>query len=205
MILLTAVVAGLAAALLRAGWTKRRLKPLSLKLEWLVVAAFLPQLLVFHLPATRSWVPDTWAPVVLVTTQALLLVFAWANRKEPGFWALGVGLILNFTVIVLNGGLMPISPETIRHLAPDLPASAWQLGQRLGDGKDVVLLPNTTWLSWLSDRFTLPRWIPYRVAFSIGDMFIAMGAFILIWSLAGPNQSRSIIYSSEEGPKEVKQ
>ena len=185
MILLTAVIAGLIAALVRVRIGQRQLQALRLKLEWLVVLSFVPQLLAFHLPATAERMPDSWAPLILVSTQFLLLVFFWVNRKAPGFWILGLGLGLNFLVIVLNQGLMPINPETVARLVPNAPEGAWQVGERMGYSKDIVLTVAESKLWLLSDRMMLPDWIPYRVAFSIGDIFIAIGAFWLLWSLGG--------------------
>jgi len=185
VILLTAVIAGLIAALVRVRIGQRQLQALRLKLEWLVVLSFVPQLLAFHLPATAERMPDAWAPLILVTTQFLLLLFFWVNRKAPGFWILGLGLGLNFLVIILNQGLMPINPETVTRLVPNAPEGAWQVGERMGYSKDIVLTIAESKLWLLSDRIMLPDWIPYRVAFSIGDIFIAIGAFWLLWSLGG--------------------
>ena len=107
VILLTAVASGLLAGLLRAMVRGRRLTSLNLRLLWLVVIAFIPQLLAFNLPATRARLPDQAASAALILSQVMLLVFAWVNRRQPGFWALGVGLALNLLVIAANGGWMP--------------------------------------------------------------------------------------------------
>lgn len=185
VILLVAILAGLLAGQARAWSGGRGLSPPDLRLVWLVPLTFLPQWLCFYLPATRRLVSDELAAVALVSSQGLLLVFAWFNRKQAGFWALGLGLAFNLLVIALNGGLMPISPETLAQLVPDAPPGHWQIGGRLGVGKDVVLPVAATRLSWLSDRFLLPDWLPYSGAFSLGDMFIAFGAFWLLWTLGG--------------------
>ena len=76
--------------------------------------------IMFFLPLTRSRIPDNVVAVILIITQLMLLVFACLNRKQPGFWALGLGVALNTLVISANSGWMPISPETLFRLNPDV-------------------------------------------------------------------------------------
>jgi lipoprotein signal peptidase len=38
---------------------------------------------------------------------------------------------------------------------------------------------------FFSDRFVLPEWMKYHVAFSLGDVFIALGVVWLLWTLGG--------------------
>jgi hypothetical protein len=192
LILLIALVAGLTAGWLRAWWNKRALQAIRLKYWWLVILAFIPQLVAFQWKVTSSNFSDAWAPAALVSSQVVLLVFVWFNRRDPRVWVLGIGLLLNFLVTVLNGGLMPISPETVQKLIPNAPSGAWHIGERLGTGKDIVLPSLSTRLWYLSDRFLLPSWLQYRVAFSLGDVFIAIGAFWLLWSLGGPLKTKEI-------------
>lgn len=184
-LLIAAALLGLAAGMARARIGRREYQVPQLRLAWLVVLAFIPQFLAFLLPSTRSTLTQGWAAAALISSQVLLLVFSGVNLRQPGFGLLALGLALNLAVIVLNGGLMPISPETIQALFPNLPAGSWQLGQRFGTGKDVVLLAQDTRLWFLSDHLWLPEWIPYRAAFSPGDILIALGAFWLLFVFGG--------------------
>jgi len=181
VILLLAIIAGLVAGVTRAKVGGRIYSPPDLRLGWLLFIAVFPQLFSFHLPGTSEITSDQVAAGILVSSQISLLIFVWANRHLPGFWTLGLGLILNFLVIVSNGGLMPISPETIYRLSPDAVITISDFGTRLGSTKDVLLSISNTNLWILSDCLVLPNWIPYRVAFSIGDIFIAIGVFWLLW------------------------
>jgi hypothetical protein len=191
MILAAAVILGFAAGLARSLIGRRSIQIPPLRHPWLVILAFIPQWISFYFLRTRDGIPDAWAPFILVGTQVLLLVFSWLNRKQSGFWILGLGLFLNILVIVLNGGLMPISPDTVRVLYPLVPESHWQVGERLGNGKDIVLLVEQTRLWFLSDRFLLPGWFRYPMAYSLGDVFIAIGAFWLMWTTGAPPRQQS--------------
>lgn len=195
MILLPAIAAGLLAGLARARHRKGQLRAPNLRLVWLVPIAFLPQWLAFHLPVTRGLTTDNLASAALVSSQALMLIFAWSNRRQPGFWALGAGLALNLAVIASNGGLMPVSPEVTTQLLQDIPADAWQGGERVG--WNVVLPDTATRLWWLSDHLLLPAWFPYRKALSVGDILIAFGAFWFLWALGGPERTLEEKRSSE--------
>ena len=93
-----------------------------------------------------------------------------------------MGLLLNLLVIFANQGWMPISPQTASHIIDGNVLRSQSLGSRFGQ-KDILLLPQDMQLEYLSDRFLLPDWFPYKVAFSLGDILIALGAF---WLLAKP-------------------
>jgi hypothetical protein len=186
-LLLLAIIAGLLAGLARAQLNHRSLRVPPVRLIWLVLAAFLAQAVIFQLPATRRVIPEGIASGIFIGAEVILLTFIWMNRQQPGFWALGMGLVLNLLAICLNGGWMPVSTQTISQLFPNALPGAWQIGKRFGFSKDLVLDGSTIKLGFLADRFMLPGWIPYRVAFSLGDIFIAFGAFLLLWSIGSPS------------------
>ncbi|NLF66314.1 MAG: DUF5317 domain-containing protein [Chloroflexi bacterium] len=181
-------MAGFLAALLRAGYYREPLQPPALTTVWLVVIAFLPQWLAFHLAATARLIPDVAAAALLVLTQVLLLIFVWRNRGHLGVRLMGIGVAMNLAVIVANGGLMPTFPEVVAQLAPGA-TGTWNVGERLWLSKDVVLPASEAALPWLADRFLLPDWLPWRVAFSLGDVFMAGGAFALLWSMSSKRQT----------------
>jgi hypothetical protein len=196
LILVYAVLAGLAAGLVRAWFYKRPYSVPEMRLVWLAPLAFFPQWLVFWSPM-RAAVDDRTVALFLVGSQVLLFIFAWANRQYRAFWWLGVGLLLNMLTITANGGLMPISPQTVERLGFPPPPEGWATGQRFGYSKDIVLLEEETYFSWLSDRFVTPSWWPSRVAFSAGDVLIAIGAFWFLYGAGGALAQRSTGHRSQ--------
>ena len=55
---------------------------------------------------------------MLALSYALLLAFLYANRWIPGATVMTIGLVLNLTVVVLNGG-MPVQAAAIERSGGD--------------------------------------------------------------------------------------
>ena len=185
MILLAALLLGLLA-----GWglARRQGRPYRappLRHPWLAAVAFLPQLVLGTVPGVQERVPAQFAAAILPASLAIFFLFGWLNRGAAGMPVLLAGLVLNLAVITANGGWMPISPEMASQLPGGSAPDAAIPGSRFGD-KDILLRPEDTRLEFLADRFTLPDWIRYRVAFSLGDMLVAAGAFWLLLSPRAP-------------------
>ncbi len=184
MVLLVAVVIGLILGLCRAWIGKRPYRAYELKVPGLVLLAFIPQFVAFYVPAAHT-LSDRLVSILFVSSIVILLIFSLFNIRKTSFWPISIGFFLNALVIILNGGWMPISPDVVQKVNPNAPEGSWAVGQRLGYTKDFVLAPGATRLWFLSDRFTLPASIQYQVAFSLGDVLIALGVIWLLWSLGG--------------------
>ncbi len=182
MILLSAIAGGLLVGLAGARWKRRSYQAPALRSVWLVLIGFVPQLIVAYLPVTHNVIPNWVAAASLTLSLVLFLAFVWINRRLPGMPVLLTGLILNLAVIAANGGWMPISPEAASRLLGEDVSNHVALGARFGQ-KDLLLRTQDMHLGFLADRFLLPAWFPYQVAFSAGDILIAAGIF---WLLARP-------------------
>ena len=158
----------------------------------LALLAFLPQALVFFVPQTSPFFSQRWAALILPLSLGILVLFVWHNRTLPGFGLLTLGLLLNLAVIASNGGLMPISPATLA-IVHGTQVEDFVDSRTVGT-KNIVLPPEQTRLEWLGDRFTVPDQLPIQFAYSLGDLFLAAGAFWALWAGgASHRQSASTI------------
>jgi hypothetical protein len=188
MILLLALAVAFAVGILRGGRLSR-LALLSLRWPALPVLAFAAQAGVIFFPVSRG--QELWyglhAGILLLSYLALLLM-VWVNRRVPGMALLGLGLLLNLVVMLANGGYMPITPETMHRIGySDQVVQAAVSGDRLALSKDIVLPREQTRLWVLSDVFAIPPPFFLPSAFSLGDVLVMLGAFLVVqWALVGP-------------------
>ncbi len=162
---------------IRAGEGKAR----HIRHVWVVIAAFLLQV-----PLLRGWWTRDIVSGLLVLSYVLLLWFGWSNRHLWSIRILTIGVVLNFIAVVANGGLMPVSPETLTRIHPSTSAEDWRLGIVPRGTKDIVLSRDQTRFWFLTDILVVPPPFPWPTALSVGDLFIWLGILILAWDVLGP-------------------
>jgi hypothetical protein len=180
MILALAVVVGLAASLVHYGGRAfRRIAAIPLRSAWLAVLAFVLQWPLLQAPAGPVQHIGVQRALFLLS-HLLLLGFVWRNRQLPGIQIVGLGVMCNLLVIAANGGLMPITPETLVQINPGSTLAQWPVGAHYGHSKDIILLWTEIRLGVLSDILVIPPPFPRPTAFSLGDLLIASGIVALL-------------------------
>ncbi len=116
---------------------------------------------------------NRWPVYMLYGSFVLLLVFAFMNLKVTGFAIIAVGIILNFTVIAVNGG-MPVSG---RSLIDSGQASTLTDLVHAGGAKHHLIEPSDD-LTFLADVIAIPP--PVSQSVSLGDLFTYGGVIVLI-------------------------
>lgn len=189
MILAAAVILGLLVSLVcYRGHALGRIAAIPLRSAWLAVLAVALQLPLLRSPAGP---PQEFGlqQSLFLTSQLLLLAFIWYNRRLVGVLIVGVGLLCNLLTIVLNGGFMPITPETLTRINPGTTVDAWSEDMHYGYSKDVIRTRERTRVWALSDVLVLAPPFPRPTAFSAGDLVIATGIVVLMQGSGDQHES----------------
>jgi hypothetical protein len=164
--ILYALLAGLVVGGLLGG---RPANLAAIQFRWapLIAFGFLAQVVLFT-DAVAERVGDL-GPVIYVVTTLMVGAAVVRNIRLPGMPLIVVGALSNMAAILANGGYMPAAPEALASLGKTAPT--------IYSNSALVPAPN---LPWLIDRFALPRGLPFANVFSLGDVLLAVGVFVLV-------------------------
>lgn len=179
---------GLAVAPLLGGrWSRLA----DLKIRWigLFYAAIALQIVAFPV-STLPWrTPDRAAVVLWLTSYALFAVAAARNARIAGVPLIALGMASNVAAIVSNGGHMPALPSALR-----------AAGLHFEQSRNSAMLA-APHLHWLVDRWAAPAWVPWANVYSVGDVLIALGGFILALGATGALRlPRLSVFAREDAP-----
>jgi hypothetical protein len=165
MLLLYAVLIGLLVGSITHGSLKG-LADARVRLWPVALLGLVFQVALFSTPMADM--VGAWGPVLYVLSTVVVLMALVVNVRQPGFWLITLGALLNFVVIIANGGQMPASPAALALLTGHaaVPSEVFS--------NSVVAGPHTV-LPLLGDIYVLPRPIPFANVFSIGDVLIGAG------------------------------
>lgn len=136
-----------------------------------------------------------WLPGLAI---AAALRFLWLNRARKGLRLLAAGAACNLLVMLLNGGLMPISPHTAQALG--LPVQQVnRAGIVQGGSKDRVIPDGEARLAYLDDRIVFQVGKRHTAA-SIGDGIVVLGCIVTLIEelLGGAGQYRPVTASGRQ-------
>ncbi|WP_377887652.1 DUF5317 domain-containing protein [Alkalihalobacillus sp. R86527] len=156
---------------------------LSFRAGWIFPLLLLIEIGIFTYQSSYAWIGE-YSGLVFMLIYAVGMMFLWLNRKmNVGIPILLLGVFLNFIVMALNGGRMPVSLEAATILDPAY-ANAIQDGLY---GKHAVLTESTV-LGFLGDVIPITDPYPKDQVISIGDIVMNIGIFIFIQRVMVKNQ-----------------
>ena len=153
----------MAIAILRGGRLSN-LGDIHLRLWWLLPLGFAMQFAARFVPSQRSGL----GVGLILASYVPLVILVLLNRDRPGLWLAGFGVLMNFTVILINGG-MPVlaeAAEVASGFAPGDPVIA--------ESYKHVVLNRDSLLPFLADVIPI-RIANYGQVLSLGDVFLAVG------------------------------
>ncbi len=163
-----------------AGGRLKGLQELDMTVLWLPVLSVLLErggaAAVNHIGFIQG-LKDPFTMITELVAYAAISVFIYKNLHIAGMKFILLGTIMNFLVILVNGGYMPVDP---------------QLGLKYGFTQSLAALEHgrifahevvhdQTSLILLSDIIMIPPPWPFPKTISIGDVLIDIGAIFLIF------------------------
>ena len=150
------------------GGDLKRMAEVRPKMAWTVMAAVAIQFVIITLLGDRM--PFAVASGLHLFSYGLALVFVWANRNIRGILLTVLGGIMNLVAIAANGGVMPASAAALEFAGKVPDAEAFENSSAQEDAK----------LLFLGDVFAFPHGMPFANIFSLGDIVLVVGGYVLI-------------------------
>jgi hypothetical protein len=143
------------------------LAELQLRRPWLVLAAIAIQIgIISVVPGDVGALGE---PLHMLS-YLLLGAFAWSNRRIAGVPIVALGGFLNVLAITVNGGVMPADPDALAAAGKTVEAGEFINSKAVTDPK----------LGFLGDIIATPGSLPVSNVYSVGDVLILLGAFVLL-------------------------
>lgn len=182
------LLAGLVVAPLLGGrWS--RLAELKIRWVGLFYAAIGLQIVAFPVSVLPWRTPDRAAVVLWLTSYGLFAVAAARNGRIAGVPLIALGMASNVAAILSNGGHMPALPSALK-----------AAGLHFEQSRNSTMLA-APHLHWLVDRWAAPEWVPWANVYSVGDVLIALGGFILALGATGAlRRPRISVLPREDAP-----
>jgi uncharacterized membrane protein (Fun14 family) len=169
------VIFGLIVGFLRRG-SLRGFLDVRLKYGWMFPILLVVQLVMYRLQNQYDWAASM-STYMFMLVYIIGFVFLWLNRKERGFIILMIGAFLNFLVMLVNGGRMPVSLEAAQAVLDPFYAETLRSGVVYGKH---VALTSSTHLAFLGDIIPLTKPYYKEQVISIGDVVMGIGIFLYI-------------------------
>ena len=173
-----------------AGGKLRRLEDVQIRWLGLAVVALAGQVLILWL------VPEGDTGVhraAHLLTYALAGACLLRNLDLRFMWVVGVGGLLNLIAIAANGGVMPASRGALDTAGLDVKSGRFS-------NSDFVEGAN---VAFLGDVFAIPAGWPAANVFSVGDLVLCGGDFLVLHAATGSRlfaPTRTGLQRSQESP-----
>ena len=156
-----------------AGGRLVRIADISVRWGWAILIAIGLQIYVISFLPDRFGELPEWLHVMSYFFAALFIL---ANIRIPGMVLIAVGGLCNLVAILANDGVMPASESALRTAGIVQEAEGFANSAAVEDPK----------LLFLGDVFAIPDSVPILDnVFSVGDVLIGAGLFILIHGVCG--------------------
>ena len=171
MLLLAALLVCIATVPIFGGRLEA-LAGLTLRARWTLIVALALQFTMVHV--VPGWPHDALA-AAHICSYLFAVWFLVANRHVPGLALVALGGASNLVAILANGGVMPASRSALESAGFEDTAGRFA-------SSNVIDEPR---LAFLGDVFAVPASFPVHNVFSVGDVVIVVGAFVLLHKVCG--------------------
>lgn len=167
MIILLALIIGIIIGYILKGRLKNL--ALSIKVPILVILSIIPEIFTGYLSDKLPSLFPRYLWLLILVEYILLFAFIICNLRNKYMYIVAFGVLLNFAVIMANGGRMPVSQAI--YSIPSLERTIERI--LAGDVPEYFIMEKKVTLWYLGDIIPVPIW--GAGLGSVGDIFIMAG------------------------------